>query len=703
MRCSNRKLLQKLGVRGTAILVPPVFLKLITKRLFMTSTNTNVVAKIAAVVAGLGLVAMSFASFAPAKAATDAEMQAQITQLLATIASLQAQLGGGSNASTAMLFTSDLTIGSTGPEVTSLQGWLIKKGFAIPAGATGYFGAQTASALAAYQASVAISPAAGYFGPITRAKVNAELGASGNTGTGNIPGNDGSLSGGAGSVDTYTLISGLNNEEVGEDEEDVEVAGLEIEVDDGSDIEVTAVRLVFNESDDAAEDGSDDIHQDFEDYASEVSIWLDGEEVARLDADEFNDDNDWTQTVSLDGAVIDAGDTADLTVAVSGGSKLDSGDEGDVWDVDFRQVRFADADGATISEDPTEDPREFSFVSFASASDAELKVSLTNGDDADDINESHIAEVDGSDDTNVEVLAFTLEAEGDSDLLVDEIPVLITAVEAGGTEWDDVGDIITEATLYMDGEEVGSENIPADTSETVTTVTFDDLDLTIDAGSEVEFTVEVTVISTGEALDNGDTVKAEITSTQRGNIDVEDESGERLASNERTGSASGEAVALYDAGIMVTLVSTDADVTNDGDASLSTSAQTGTFKVTFDVTAFGDDMRIDDDALEDTSPYTTVTQLSYSLSGTAAADPASASFTSSTGATHDTESFLVEEDQTERFTLTVAVVPTSSTFTNVKLEGLGWTAGSADAVGANIYTFNLDDFKTDDLYLTEYD
>ena len=50
----------------------------------MTSTNTNVVAKIAAVVAGLGLVAMSFASFAPAKAATDAEMQAQITQLLPT-------------------------------------------------------------------------------------------------------------------------------------------------------------------------------------------------------------------------------------------------------------------------------------------------------------------------------------------------------------------------------------------------------------------------------------------------------------------------------------------------------------------------------------------------------------------------------------------------------------------------------------------
>ncbi len=45
--------------------------------------TTNAIAKIAAVVAGLGLVAMSFASFAaPAKAATADELQAQINALL---------------------------------------------------------------------------------------------------------------------------------------------------------------------------------------------------------------------------------------------------------------------------------------------------------------------------------------------------------------------------------------------------------------------------------------------------------------------------------------------------------------------------------------------------------------------------------------------------------------------------------------------
>ena len=46
----------------------------------------------------------------------------------------------------------------------------------MPAGvAYGYFGNLTKSAVAAYQTSVGITPAVGYFGPITRAKVNATV------------------------------------------------------------------------------------------------------------------------------------------------------------------------------------------------------------------------------------------------------------------------------------------------------------------------------------------------------------------------------------------------------------------------------------------------------------------------------------------------------------------------------------------------
>lgn len=70
--------------------------------------------------------------------------------------------------------SSGLTVGSRGAEVKKLQEFLISHGYAniIPAGATGYFGGQTRAALAAFQSANGISPAVGYFGPITRAKVN---------------------------------------------------------------------------------------------------------------------------------------------------------------------------------------------------------------------------------------------------------------------------------------------------------------------------------------------------------------------------------------------------------------------------------------------------------------------------------------------------------------------------------------------------
>ena len=113
----------------------------------------------------------------PASAQTTAELTAQINSLLAMIAQLQAQIAGSGSASmgTAVQYNTDLTLGSTGADVTSLQQFLVGKGYLqMPAGvAYGYFGPLTQAAVASYQASVGITPAVGYFGPITRANVNA--------------------------------------------------------------------------------------------------------------------------------------------------------------------------------------------------------------------------------------------------------------------------------------------------------------------------------------------------------------------------------------------------------------------------------------------------------------------------------------------------------------------------------------------------
>ena len=86
------------------------------------------------------------------------------------------------------VFNTNLTVGSTGPDVVALQTWLINNGFSIPAissgaAAKGYFGSQTKSAVQAYQASRSI-PSTGFVGPLTRGALNA--GASASTGTGSV-------------------------------------------------------------------------------------------------------------------------------------------------------------------------------------------------------------------------------------------------------------------------------------------------------------------------------------------------------------------------------------------------------------------------------------------------------------------------------------------------------------------------------------
>jgi len=74
--------------------------------------------------------------------------------------------------------TGDLTLGAKGSEVIWLQEFLIKEATGPQAdslkeaGATGYFGTVTKAALMEYQTKHGISPAAGYFGPLTRAEIS---------------------------------------------------------------------------------------------------------------------------------------------------------------------------------------------------------------------------------------------------------------------------------------------------------------------------------------------------------------------------------------------------------------------------------------------------------------------------------------------------------------------------------------------------
>ncbi|HTY39629.1 MAG TPA: peptidoglycan-binding domain-containing protein [Candidatus Paceibacterota bacterium] len=123
------------------------------------------------------------AAFVPAAyAQSTADLQAQIQALLAQISVLQSKLGSSSGSSMSYTFAQDLTLGSKGADVTNLQQVLQSKGY-LKVAPTGYFGSLTKAALVAWQKDAGVSPASGYFGPKSRAAMNAAMAGSG-AGTG---------------------------------------------------------------------------------------------------------------------------------------------------------------------------------------------------------------------------------------------------------------------------------------------------------------------------------------------------------------------------------------------------------------------------------------------------------------------------------------------------------------------------------------
>ena len=531
----------------------------------------------------------------------------------------------------------------------------------------------------------------------------------------------GPLAGTNGEISDINQLSQYSAEEVGEGSNDVKVLGFDVEASKDGDIRLSTLKLTFDSNGNNAAD-SDRIA----DYLDSLTVWMGSTEVGSANLDDFNKDSTgvYSKTIALSGAVVRMDTTEKFYVSVDAVNNLDSGDiDSDSWTIAINSLRFEDGSGVVttvgsgdalltgnMDYDAAGDGVPIAFVSFSTASDTELKISLDTASP-----EAGVIEVDTTDDTEgVVLLKGKLKLTGDSDVWLDELPITLTSTG------DSISALTSSITLSIDGQEftesTGANCIDdtdfsgADDCDAATTagVIFDNLDMTLTAGETIEFTVSADVNDTNNSgvaatdFDEGDTLLASLTTVGRAAMVVENSAGDSLTDGtERTGSATGLAQAFYTTGIRVELVGTPtAVISNDGDPASATSAQTGTFTIKFSVTAFGDDMRIDDDPIIDTAAFTTVTQLSYSLSGAGTDTP---SLVTTTAATHDTESFLVEEDQTESFTLTVAQTPTSSTFSTLKLEGIGWTAGSADAVGANIYTFNLDDFHTPDLYMIEYD
>jgi len=530
-----------------------------------------------------------------------------------------------------------------------------------------------------------------FFGPSTRAKANALCAVAPVEPvepvepTEPTPTPVGELEGGAGSISDATYISKLSNEEVGEDTEDVEVAGLEIEADAGSDIELTAVNLNFSKG---------TAGSNFDKYASEVSVWVNGKEVARVDADEFTKSNGYDKTISLDnGGIIRADEVGELVVAVSGISNLDSTDATDTWTLEFESVRFRDAQGASVTDSTVGDINDnagqtFSFESFATASDLELKITSDN----DSINDAHVIVVDATNDTdNVELFSFNIEIEGNSDVLIDEIPVNFTSVGAG------VGEIINTAEIWVDGELVGSESVLSSTA-TTTEVDFNNLNWTIPAGEKVEVVVKVDVNDTDGAFTEGDTLSATFgeTETDDSNFDVVDDNGDDLADADKTGSANSDAQLFYTIAPDVTVVSTSISPIDNGTAAAESALAT----IKLEVKAVGGTLYLNGD--NETTEANRFFKTAIYGSGTSASTTASTTtYTINAGTNDVTNSGADNEyytlDEGESMTITIEAIVSQSTVTTTavlagaKAEAIQFGTDTASDTTRSAYSFTYTD------------
>ncbi len=601
---------------------------------------------------------------------------------------------------------STLRVGSVGAEVSCLQA-------SLGVSADGKFGPMTAAAVKAWQASKGLA-ADGVFGAMSRAAmsgsttvlpagcqagwlVNPMTGASCTGGSTS----GGALEGGAGDLNGADVLSTYSGEEVLEGDEDVKVLAIELEADNGSDLKISSLKLGFANTELTA--GSS---KKMDSVIDEVKVWMGSDEVGSASSDDFSESDDvYTKSISLSDAVVKAGDKEKLYVTVSSVSNVDSDDLANDWTVAVESVRFEDAEGVVTTDSSTGDlgtenytnntaeaaEKLFSFEDLSSSGDVELKVSKGSASP-----EATAVSVDDTSDTNnVVLLEAKLKAEG-TDMTVDNIEFDVTPTGANANV------IVKEYKLLLDGEEIDSIAAGSIADGVTGTIEFTNLedDFMIDLGDTAVIQVVADINDLEATFGNGDSILVSFANAS--NVDdttntvVEDENGDTVVAADRSGSAVGETQTFYSDGMQVSLVSVDADVTADADPATAGSDSTGTFVIKFKVTAFGDDIYVDKDAVEDTTPFNTATQLAYSVTNTGTTAAAVAVLQST--ADLQTDSYLVEEGTSETFTLTVALTSATDTFSRIKLESIGYKVGS-DAAGDTQYTADLDNFKTADLFL----
>lgn len=509
----------------------------------------------------------SFAGFAIALSmfavvAAPVANAATIDDLLAQIASLTAQLNAlkGGSTTSSYAFTRNLTVGSSGADVSALQSWLIAKGYSIPAGATGYFGAQTKAALAAYQTAKGISPAAGYFGPITMASVQSTTGGTttgGTTTTGiTTPGVEGTLA--------VTESSAGINSTIYEGDSMTPILGVEVEAKN-SDISVQRVKIDLGTT-----------TKIYNKIYSKLYVTEGSNVLASVNLDTSNvvkggtSANRYYVTIAGFNLVVPKNSKKVLTIKADVRGSIDStdrsaGDSSLAWGVRLDTNGVRGVDGAGIDQYAGSTSVGKSITVSAELAETATAILSTN------TNTSASADVVaslGSSENEIDRLAlvsFDLKAEKDNVTFTD----LAFDIDKGGS-----GGATASTTVYLYDGSTEIDNATIDSSgANGSYVVFDDVDVTVSKNSTKTFTLKVDVRNA-----NGTVSTLSATASSTG-FTAENSKGDTVSVS---GSATSETQYVRNVGPIFTLVSktiSKSQTAANNNYSTSTAQATFTLKI----------------------------------------------------------------------------------------------------------------------------
>jgi peptidoglycan hydrolase-like protein with peptidoglycan-binding domain len=467
-------------------------------------------------IAAIALVAVAVVGVNTASAQTTAELMAAIAKLQAQIATLSGTPSTTPAPAAAVTFSTNLTVGSKGADVTALQNFLIGKGYNTLA--TGYFGPMTKAALAAYQTAKGITPAVGYFGPLTRAAVNGEAAVVVPPTTTPTTTTSGKLEGGAGSITVSTSSTDVEDTILEGATENV--LGFKVEASD-SDVAITNIKVTLENADGTS---SPRLSR----YADKVEVYMGSTKVGSVDVADFTKNGDvYSKSITLSNAIVREGSSkkATFAVKVTAISGIDSDDiDTNNWDLTVNNIRFEDATGAIIT-DTSSVTNDFAFTDLSTSGDVKLTVSKGSSSPV----ATNVIVSDTGSTADVLMLEFKMKAT-ESDLSFDSLDV--TLATSSGTST--LANILGELVLKNGSTELANEStFDADGAQTLTF----DLDDTFTVKADTTETFRVYAkINDSDNFVSGDSVTV---STPADIVDAEDKNGDVVV---ETGTATGEAM-----------------------------------------------------------------------------------------------------------------------------------------------------------------